>query len=184
MYDHGNKKYSRDEMIPAKRPAPKTAATSEAERRGTDRHFVTASAEVIELSSGARFSTRTTDMGPGGCFIDTLTPFPVGAKVRVTVYRGPSHFETMGAVVYSQQGLGMGIAFDELDEQKRNALDLWLSEITNGRHAVPESRRPSAQRASAPANDRSVLIRLVQLMISKGLITESEGNSIFHDPLL
>src|SRR5579863_9128169 len=105
MYDHGNKNYSRDELKPAKTSASKSA-TSEADRRGNDRHLVTASAEVIELSSGARFSTRTTDMGPGGCFIDTLTPFPVGAKVRVTVYRGASHFETMGTVVYSQQGLG------------------------------------------------------------------------------
>jgi hypothetical protein len=183
MYDHGNKNYSRDELKPGKTSPPKSAA-SEADRRGGDRHLVTASAEVIELSSGARFSTRTTDLGPGGCFIDTLTPFPVGAKVRVTVYRGNSHFETRGSVVYSQLGLGMGVAFDELDEPKLAALDVWLAEITNGRHAVPESRRRNSQRPTEAASDRSALIRLVQLMISKGIITEGEGSSIFHDPLI
>src|ERR1700733_11664883 len=79
MYDHGNKSYHRESAKPSKHSG---AATSESERRGGDRHLVTASAEVIELSSGARFTTRTTDLGPGGCFIDTLTPFPVGAHVR------------------------------------------------------------------------------------------------------
>jgi hypothetical protein len=185
MYDHSSKNYFRDE-VKAGKPAASTSksATSDAERRGGDRHLVTASAEVIELSSGARFSTRTTDLGPGGCFIDTLTPFPVGAQVRVTVYRGGSHFETRGTIVYSQQGLGMGVAFEELDPSQRGALDHWLSELTNGRHVVPESRRPNTQRATEAASDRSVLIRLVQLLISKGLITESEGSSIFHDPLI
>jgi len=28
------------------------------------------------------------------------------------------------------------------------------------------------------------VVRLVQLMISKGLITEAEGASVFHDPVL
>ena len=139
MYDHGKSQYERDSTRAQK------SSTAESERRGGDRHLITASAEVIELSSGARFTTRTTDLGPGGCFIDTLTPFPVGAQVRVTVYRGNSHFETRGTVVYSQSGLGMGIAFDKLDAAQRTALDTWLEELTNGRH-IPESRRPQVQR--------------------------------------
>jgi len=101
MYDHGQKKYSRDDL------SGKSASTGEADRRNADRHVFTASAEVVELSSGARFSTRTTDLGPGGCFVDTMLPFPVGAKVRVNVQKGKTQFETGGVVVYSQTGLGM-----------------------------------------------------------------------------
>ncbi len=55
---------------------PKTmlaVATDEAaDRRDSIRYQVTVAAEVIELISGTRFSTRTTDLGPGGCFVDTL----------------------------------------------------------------------------------------------------------------
>jgi PilZ domain len=177
MYDHGNKKYDRDEYKSA------SAATKEAERRGGDRHLVIASAEVVELSSGARFATRTTDLGPGGCFVDTLTPFPVGSKVRVTVYKSNSHFETRGVVVYSQSGLGMGVAFDALEPKQRAALDAWLSELTQGKVSIPASKKP-VSKLNEIASDRTALIRLVQLMISKGILTEAEGSSIFHDPLI
>src|SRR5215831_13236915 len=124
MYDHGSGNYSHSGSKKAQ------SATEEAERRGNDRLPVIASAEIIELSSGARFSTRTTDLGPGGCFVDTLTPFPVGSQVRVTVFRNNTNFETRGTVVYSQQGLGMGIAFAELEPKQRAALDTWLAELT------------------------------------------------------
>jgi PilZ domain len=180
MYDHGNKRYQRDELKPSKTA---TRSTAEAERRGGDRHLVTASAEVIELSSGARFTTRTTDLGPGGCFVDTLTPFPVGAQVRVTVYRGNSRFETRGTIVYSQPGLGMGVAFEKLDAGQRAALDAWFEQVTAGRH-IPESRRPPAYGAKEAASDRVVLTRLVQLLITKGIISESEGSSVFYDPMI
>lgn len=176
MYDHGTGKTRPNE-------AGGATATKEAERRGGDRHLVIASAEIVELSSGARFSTRTTDLGPGGCFVDTLTPFPVGSRVRVTVYKTNSRFQSEGVVVYSQQGLGMGVAFDELEPQQRAALDVWLSELTHGKIAIPESKRP-AQQLKELAADRTALIRLVQLMISKGILTEAEGSSVFFDPFI
>ena len=54
-----------------------TTALKEAERRNAGRHMFTASADVVELGSGARFSTRTTDLGPGGCSStpQTLSPW-------------------------------------------------------------------------------------------------------------
>src|SRR5579863_6354588 len=109
MYDHGHK---------SQHPG-KSAGAGEADRRNTDRHPFTASAEVVELGSGAKFSTRTTDLGPGGCFVDTMVPFPVGANVRVIVHKGKTNFETGGVVVYSQAGLGMGIAFENMEPRER-----------------------------------------------------------------
>ena len=140
MYDHGNKTYQRDELKPTK-PGALSAATSEAERRGADRHLVTASAEVIELSSGARFTTRTTDLGPGGCFIDTTNPFSVGSRVWLVLRQGKNEFETPGVVVYSQNGLGMGIAFDDIDTEQRTALERWIRELTG--HVHYGTLRPS-----------------------------------------
>jgi hypothetical protein len=178
MYDHGSGKYHRDEV-----KTPAAAKTQESERRGGDRHLVIASAEIVELSSGARFSTRTTDLSPGGCFVDTLTPFPVGSQVRVTIYRGNSHFETRGAVVYSQQGLGMGIAFGELEPKHKASLDGWISELTGGRVVIPESAK-EAPKPKEAATDRAAIVRLVQLLISKGVLSEAEAKSCFHDPLI
>jgi hypothetical protein len=178
MYDHGNKKHSRD-TTGAK------SATGEAERRNADRHSFTASAEVIEINSGARFSTRTTDLGPGGCFVDTMVPFPVGAQVKVVVRKDETEFDTRGAVVYSQHGLGMGIAFDELDASKRAALDNWLVELTGARKVAVRATGPASGDMSSHTPDNSAaLVRLVRLMIGKGILTEAEGSSVLFDPVL
>ncbi|HUJ29861.1 MAG TPA: PilZ domain-containing protein [Candidatus Acidoferrum sp.] len=165
------------------------SATKDAERRNSDRHILTASAEVVELNSGARFSTRTTDLGPGGCFVDTTNPFPVGSRVWLTLRKGKTEFETAGVVVYSQHGLGMGIAFDDVDSKQREALDQWLGDLA-GRvqmsyaGARPPKRSDLVQFSAQVGPDRAALVRLVQLMITKGILTEAEGSSIFFDPVL
>jgi PilZ domain len=177
MHDHGKKANHPSDVT-------KSAALKELERRSGDRLMFTAAAEVVELSSGARFSTRTTDLGPGGCFIDTTNPFPVGAKVRVTVRKGKNEFHTPGIVVYSQHGLGMGISFAELDPEQRKALNAWIGETSEGSHA--ESFH-SPHHAAAPqgfATDRTALVRLVRLMITKGILTEAEGSSVLVEPVL
>jgi len=175
MHEQGGKKNSRNEVV------------ATADRRNADRHLFTASAEVIELSSGARFSTRTTDLGPGGCFVDTMLPFPVGAKVRVSVRKSQTTFETSGLVVYSQTGLGMGIAFNTMEPQQRDALDNWLAELTGTKQAHASQLtfgRAVHGSISGKPQGLAALTRLVRLMIAKGLITEAEGASILYEPVL
>jgi len=176
MYDHGQKKNA---------PA-KLVGTAEAERRGTNRHSVTASAEVVELTSGAKFSTRTTDLGPGGCFVDTMVPFPVGSNVRVKVHQAKTQFETAGLVVYSQTGLGMGIAFGDMAPSQRQALDAWIADLAGEKqsHAHEFGYFSSRSESGTRASDKATLARLVRLMISKGILTEAEGSSILIDPVL
>jgi hypothetical protein len=179
MHEDGKKKQ------PLAATGGDSTLVKEAERRGTERHMFTAGADVRELGSGARFSTRTTDLGPGGCFVDTTNPFPVGSKLQLNLHKGKSNFETAGTVVYSQNGLGMGVAFDELDDAGRSALGDWLTEVTGERVLVHDSvqvpKRASdfQRRAESPA-----LVRLVRLMIGKGILTEAEGASVLYDPVL
>jgi hypothetical protein len=179
MYDQGPKGPSHDKA------RAKAGTPEEAERRTGDRHIFTASAEVVELGSGARFSTRTTDLGPGGCFVDTMVPFPVGAEVRVTVRRGKTQFETDGVVVYSQSGLGMGIAFETMGPEQREALDVWLADLTGSlQRQAAEPGRSVEKPSSFRGRDHALMVRLIQLMIGKGMITEAEGASVLHDPVL
>lgn len=179
MHEHGHKKHTHEGT------GSQSASVKEAERRGAERHTFTAGADVVELASGTRFSTRTTDLGPGGCFVDTTNPFPVGSKLRLKLHKGKSQFETTGTVVYSQHGLGMGVAFNDLDGIQQSALVQWLSDVTGERIApldsarVPKRASDFQHRAESPA-----MVRLVRLLIGKGLLTEAEGTSVLHDPLL
>lgn len=179
MYDRGDSKTN---------PKASKTATSQDERREGNRHPLIASADVVELRSGSRFSTRTTDLGPGGCFLDTLIPFEAGSKVRIIIREGQNRFEASGIVVYSQNGLGMGVAFDPLKPEQRKSLAVWLGEeIAEHEQAQEKEQQPlqSEQKPRPPhGSDREALLRLVKLMISKGILSEAEAASIFSNPVL
>ena len=172
--------------------APKKANADSApkensERRHASRYQFTASAEVVEHSTGARFSTRTTDLGPGGCFVDTLVPFPEGSNIRIALHKGSNTFETDGVVVYAQTGLGMGIAFNDLNRAEATALRDWLGEVTKVREEAYEILRtaqPESANSPAAGLDKAMLVRLVRLLVTKGMVTEAEGSAILFDPVL
>jgi PilZ domain len=166
----------------------KHAATQVAERRNSVRFHFTATAQVSDRVTGARFSTRTTDLGPGGCFVDTLVPFPEGTEVHISLQKGQNTFETDGYVVYSQTGLGMGLAFNDLASEQATALRDWLREVTAEREATYEILRTARNIApvspSQATNEKAMIARLVRLLVGKGMLTEGEGAAVLYEPVL
>lgn len=156
----------------------------EAERRNSIRYQLTVSAEVVELKSGTRFSTRTTDLGPGGCFVDTLMPLPVGSDVSVRLHKDNISFEATGTVTFSQAGLGMGLAFGEMSPEKQMAFDAWLSELTTVRPVSFETHRTTPRAAHGKDKSSALTQRLIRLLVKRNLITESEAAALLEDPLL
>lgn len=163
---------------------PIEANTMEAERRSAVRYQLTVSAEVIELKSGTRFSTRTTDLGPGGCFVDTLMPLPVGSDVNIRLYKDNMSIEASGTVTFSQAGLGMGIAFAEMPPEKQMAFDAWLAELTMVRPASFETHRFAPRSVHGRDKSSALAHRLIRLLVKRNLITEAEATALLEDPLL
>ena len=90
-----------------------------------------ASAEVIEVASGARLTARTSDLSRTGCYIDTLNPTPSKTVVRVRISHSGEELELPGRIVYVSPGLGMGVRFDdELSPEAAAVLNRWLSALT------------------------------------------------------
>lgn len=156
----------------------------ESERRSAVRYQLTVSAEVVELKSGTRFSTRTTDLGPGGCFVDTLMPLPIGSEVSIRLDKDNINFETTGTVTFSQAGLGMGIAFGEMPPEKQAAFDAWLAELTMIRPASFETHRSAPRAAHAKDRAPALTHRLIRLLVKRNLITEAEATALLEEPLL
>jgi len=154
-------------------------AASDAERRGANRHLFIATADVIDVESGTRFSTRTSDLGPGGCFVDILTPFPVGTQVKVRVRKGTTDFETEGSVVYSQTGLGMGIAFNELSYEQQLELEGWIAELTSGRQIIHDAA-PAPKQSAIADHSGQPIFRLVKLLVEKKILTDAEASAVFQ----
>jgi hypothetical protein len=100
-----------------------------AKRRSVRRCPLVASAEVTEVGSRAQLSARTSELGLGGCYIDTLNPFPQGTLVQLRILRDNGLFETQAKVVYSDVRFGMGLAFTEMTADQRSLLESWLAEL-------------------------------------------------------
>ena len=100
-----------------------------AKRRSVRRCPFVASAEVTELSSGTRLPARTSELGLGGCYIETLNPFPEGTLVQLRILRDSGVFETEAKVVYSDRRFGMGLAFTKMTLSQRSLLEGWLTEL-------------------------------------------------------
>lgn len=159
-------------------------AVQEAERRTNDRQMFTVTAEVVDSCTGTRFSTRTMDLGPGGCFVDTANPLPVTTNVQIKLSKGQAALETGGNVVYSQNGLGMGIAFSSLDPEQQKVLDTWLSGMAADR---PAAAKPAPESVGATPNQLTEarnIKRLLRLLVMKGIFTEAEASSVLIDPFV
>ena len=98
------------------------------ERRSVPRYAMVLAAEVIELPRGAKLNARTADISRAGCYIDTLNPIPQGSQVRLRITHGTETFVTLGRVVFASYGLGMGIAFVDVEAEQLAKLDRWISE--------------------------------------------------------
>jgi len=100
-----------------------------AKKRAVRRCAFVASAEVTEPSSATRLSARTSELGLGGCYIETLNPFADGTVVQLRIVRDQGVFETKAKVVYAQGNFGMGLAFTDMARKQRSVLEDWLAEI-------------------------------------------------------
>lgn len=96
------------------------------ERRREPRHAFIASAELLEESSGSRMNTRISDLSFGGCYVDTVNPFPGGTAVQLRIFTETHSFEAPATVVYSHAHLGMGMKFRDVHPASGEVLRQWL----------------------------------------------------------
>lgn len=156
-------------------------AVNEEDRRTTERQLFAATAEVVEEVTGARFATRTMDIGPGGCFIDTTNPLPVGTRVHVKISKGKGDLRTGGVVVYSQNGMGMGVSFLGMTEVQQMDLQTWLAGVVSEKPQISEAPAVAKSPDAIDAKTMRAVTRLLRLLVTKGMLTDAEASSVMHD---
>jgi hypothetical protein len=156
------------------------------DRRHEDRHTFSATAEVVEMGSGARLATRAADLSQRGCYLDMLNPFPIGTNIRVRIlWRGVE--VTCTAVVRdSQPRMGMGVVFTDLGDAQKSLIESWIESL--GSPAVADlSRLPLSEndKPAPPPDQRDALVvRLIDLLHKKGLLTSNDLTSLLRDRIL
>lgn len=157
--------------------------TITAERRGNLRFPFTASVEAIEPKSGTRIHGRSTDLGLGGCYVDSLNPYAVGTVVKICITKDRESFETKAMVTFSQVGMGMGLSFIASEPQQSQLFQRWVTELS-AESALPVANEPAftasetakeASHGETAGDDRFyVLNELVIALMRKGVLSEGD----------
>jgi PilZ domain len=77
-------------------------------KRAYPRFPFSADAEV-RLRDGTSLAAEILELSRRGCFLDALTPIPVGTELQLRISNGMSVCELPAKVIYMQPGYGMGI---------------------------------------------------------------------------
>jgi PilZ domain. len=82
---------------------------------------------VLECASGKR-EARISDLGPGGCYIDSIVAVLEGEPVSLSVVtQSGEALSFTGEVAYVLNGMGFGIRFTELTDERKAFLDQVIS---------------------------------------------------------
>jgi hypothetical protein len=109
------------------------------ERRARERYPFTAVVEAEDPESGVRIIASSGDLGRGGCYVETNTPFPVDSTVKLHLIKERTSFSVVSKVVHSKTDTGMGLFFGQAEADQLWVLETWLGELT-GESAI-EARR-------------------------------------------
>ncbi len=177
------------------RPASATAEQpATTERRRSSRYPFTTMVEAVELQSMARISGRTSDISRGGCYVDTMSPFPVGAPLKLRLTYANRSFQCQAVVIYAHVGMGMGLAFTQAAPDQVRILQEWIAEVSGQPlppppepspvpQPVPTGVAPLVPEAEDPEekNERFVLNQLVNLLMRKKILTEKEATALLRE---
>ena len=160
------------------------AVSSPTERRRNLRFPFSATVEAIDTKSGTKVTGRTSDLGLGGCYDDTLSPFPVGTETKLRIIRETETFEAQAKVVYSLIGMGMGLAFVSAQPKQVRLFQRWLQEISGQPAPAPDPAQDKTETAPAEKTQtlkNFVLSDLIMTLMQKKVLTEAEGKDLLRN---
>ena len=171
-------------MSSDKRAEANKAIVVPEERRRNLRFPFSATVEAIDNKSGTKVIGRTSDLGLGGCYIDTLSPFPVGTEAKIRIIRDNENFDAQARVVYSMVGMGMGLAFVSAQPKQVRLFQKWLQKISGQPVAEPEAPAPRAEEPVHAEETQTlknvVLSDLIMTLMQKKILTEMEGKDLLR----
>ena len=154
------------------------------ERRTSTRYPFTATCDATEPKSHAKIIGRTSDLGRGGCYIDTIGPFPVGTVLVVRINREHQTLTFEGKVAFAQPGMGMGLAFTQVAPDQQAILDEWIAELSGEpvekQESAPATTASESRSGSSDNQAFFVMNELIMLLLQKGVLSDSEGKSLLQ----
>jgi DNA-binding NarL/FixJ family response regulator len=111
---------------------------------------------------------RLTDLSTGGCYLETSTPFPMRAKVILSLALDDAKVHVAGVVRVMHPERGMGVQFNQATDAQSRLVEDFVATLNSGKVENPELMvEPEGLESSDPADH-----------------DESEESMDIYDPLL
>jgi len=133
---------------------------------------------------------RLADISRNGCYMATISPFAVNAAIALTVTKEGRTFQTKAKVVYSLNGMGMGMMFTTTEPDQVRVLEAWLSEPSGGTPLKPEPDplpldvpMPAAPAETAASTDqelRDIVRERIVLLNRKTIVGDAEAMAMMR----
>jgi hypothetical protein len=167
----------------AKNVAGSAAVTVATEHRRHARFSLTAFVEALDPKSNTQISGRSSDVSLGGCYVDTLNPFHEGTVIRIRLTKENVSFEANAKVVFSQIGMGMGVAFLSAEKDQFQIYQKWINQFSGDASPTTPPGLLDEEQGSSSSNNLHkeqsyVLNELVIALMRKGTLTEAEGKAM------
>ena len=160
-----------------------SAGVARQEQRSSPRYAFSASAEVVHLQADTRLNGRISDLARGGCYVDTINPFPVGGDVKIRINKDNSSFVAQARVVYSSGGMGMGLMFTRIEPERLQVLETWLAELRGDISPEADALErdpPEVVEGRANGEQSYVLNELIIALMRKRVLTDAEGKAMLQ----
>ncbi|HXN52402.1 MAG TPA: PilZ domain-containing protein [Candidatus Acidoferrum sp.] len=173
-------------MVSDRKKLESSLGVASIERRKHPRYASSATAELVEIGSGARIHGRISDLGRGGCYIDAMSPFGVGSEVKIRIVDENRTFLAQARVVFGAAGMGMGLMFTAIDPEQLLVLERWLAELSGGARPEPlvvkqEALSQKATADKAPNHEQNyVLSELIIALMRKNVLSDLEGKALLQ----
>jgi len=109
----------------------------EQDRRRNPRYPFVGSIEMREGTSEDKRTARVKELSLNGCYVDTESPYPLGASLAIKLFTETEFFEAQASVIYSRSKEGMGLMFRETKPYYLMVLRKWLLGAMMGKKGPP-----------------------------------------------
>jgi hypothetical protein len=124
--------------------------------------------------------TAFADISMHGCYVETVSPYRVGAALAMKLDANGFRVETMGEVRVVYPGLGMGISFANMSDEDRGRLRELVrslsptSVIVSSRTAPPPAASPQSQASTPAANPAATLQAMLKFFEDRHVMGREE----------
>jgi hypothetical protein len=105
-------------------------SVSNADRRERSRHACRLGAEVYRVGSNVPTRCSLSDIGTGGCYVETSEPFPSGTTVLIVVRTSDIRLRVQGSVQAMHRGFGMGVSFSLKTAEERDQVQQLIALVS------------------------------------------------------